>query len=331
MKLKLVLAFLALWSMACNQPKEYVRVSGPTQGTMYNITYFDPQGRQLRDAIDSVLQHFDNSLSTYNPNSLISAINRGETRETDLFFRTVFAESDRVSRETGGAFDATVAPLVNAWGFGFKNKENITSGLIDSLLQHVGYWKARIADDKLLLDDSLLMFDFNAIAQGYSVDVVADYLRSLGIENYLVEIGGEIAAKGVNPKGELWSVGIDKPTDNAMPGADLQAVLSFTDKALATSGNYRKFYVRDGVKYAHTIDPKTGYPVQHSLLSATVIAPKGMTADAFATAFMVIGADSAKLLLAKEPELDAYFILGGKDGEMEVWMTDGMKSMLRKE
>jgi thiamine biosynthesis lipoprotein len=329
--LTFLMSLLLLLAACSHKNLEYIQITGEAQGTYYHITYQAEQGTNLKPQVDSLLQAFDNSLSTYQPQSLISRINRNETDSTDMLFRTVWQKSVEIADASEGAFDPTVAPLVNAWGFGFKNKEKITTALIDSLKSHVGYHKIQIDANNLVhKTDSLTMFDFNAIAQGYSVDVLAHFFASKGLQNYLIEVGGEIFAKGINSEQKPWTVGIDQPRDNALPGDELQAIVSISNLGLATSGNYRKFYVVDSVKYAHTIDPKSGYPVQHSLLSATVLAPDCMTADGYATAFMVVGIEKSKLILAAHPELQAYLIYAGPKGEYKVWTTKSIEDKIRK-
>lgn len=225
----------------------------------------------------------------------------------------------------------TVAPLVNAWGFGFKNKLDPDSIPVDSLLELVGYKKVHLIDGKLLKDDPRIMFDASAIAKGYGVDVVADFLESKGVENYMVEIGGEIRAKGKNNKGKIWRVGIDKPIDDPSSlSREIQDVIELGKGAMATSGNYRQFYIKDGKKYAHTIDPRLGYPVQHSLLSASVIAPDCMTADAYATAFMVLGLEKSIEIVEKDTLMEAYFIYSDNDGNLKTFTTAKLKEMIQK-
>ena len=319
--------------MSCNQkPKtNYISFGGFTQGTTYNITYESNNSINYKDQVEYLLAEFDTSLSTYNQHSAISKINNNESNLTDEYIRAVFAKANEVFKNTKGSFDITVAPLVNAWGFGFKNKEDITNAKIDSLLEFVGFQNVCIKDSVIIKNDPRMMIDVNAIAQGYSVDVVADFLEEHGITNYLVEIGGEIKTKGVNKKGKVWKIGIDKPFDNNMvPGENLQAIVYLSNKSLATSGNYRKFYEHDGIKYSHTIDPKTGYPVTHSLLSATVIANDCMTADAYATAFMVMGLEKAFDLATKLPDLEAYFIFNSENGEFQIKVTPIMQELIEE-
>ena len=221
--------------------------------------------------------------------------------------------------------------MVNAWGFGFKNKEEMTKSKVDSVLQFVGCDKIKYNDSIIIKNDSRTMLYMNGIAQGYSVDVVAEFLEKKGITNYLVEIGGEVKTKGFNKQGKEWKIGIDKPFDNNnLPGENLQAIIKLSNKSLATSGNYRKFYEKDGIKYSHTIDPKTGYSVNHSLLSATVIADDCITADALATAFMVMGLDKAFELVAKLPNIEAYFVYSDENGDYQVKMTPSMKESIKE-
>ena len=236
-----------------------------------------------------------------------------------------------ISRETKGAFDITVAPLANAWGFGFKKGTFPDSLMIDSLLQITSYDKVKLVDGKVIKDDPRMMLSCSAVAKGYSVDVIAHFLDSKGIKNYIVDIGGEVVVKGKNAQGGLWRIGINKPIDDSLSRQkDLQTILEITNAGLATSGNYRNYYYKDGKKYAHTIDPRTGYPVQHSILSSTVIAKDCMTADALATAFMVMGLEEAEKFCKADPNIDAYFIYSGKDGKFETYFTEGMKKYIKE-
>ncbi len=311
----------------------WIKLGGSTQGTSYNITYQTPDSANYQEDLERVLAGFDRSLSTYLDSSLISRFNRGEEGlSPDAYFRECFQAAGEVYRSTGGAFDITVAPIVNAWGFGFTEGAEIDSALIDSLLDYVGMDRVRIEQGTIRKDRDGIMLDMNAIAQGYAVDVLAEFLDSLGILNYLVEIGGEVRCRGHNPRGIAWRVGIDKPIDGMqVAGIEMQAVVGISDRSLATSGNYRRFYVKDGMKYSHTIDPKTGYPVQHGLLSATVLADDCMKADAYATAFMVMGFEQSREFLQKQSLLEAYLIYNDEKGEYRVWYTDGMKKYIRRE
>ena len=299
----------------------YQQHKGMVFGTFYTITY--QCDSNLHGSIRQVLQQVDNSLSTFNKASIVSAINRNERPALDDMFVQVYHTAMQVSAETDGDFDITVAPLVNVWGFGFKNDTTPTPAVIDSLRQYIGYRTLRIeqADGKKYLkkEHAETMLDFSAVAKGYGCDAVADLLRQRGVKNFMVEIGGEIVAEGTNSKQKPWKIGVSKPIDdtlNTQQGID--TVLNITNKAMATSGNYRNFYYKDGKKYAHTIDPKTGCPVQHSLLSATVLAPTCAMADAYATAFMVMGMEKAKKVLDRHPELQVYFIYAEGD-KMHTW------------
>ena len=299
---------------------EVMKNEGAVFGTFYHLTYRSKANQQAN--IDSVLAEVDASLSPFNPQSVITAINENRSMQTDARFRHVFTLARQVYEATKGAFDITVAPLVNAWGFGFKEGRNPTDAEIDSLRQFVGFDKVLLQGDTILKADPRLMLDCSAIAKGYGVDAVADYLTSQGINDFMVEIGGEIRVGGINPKGELWHVGVIRPVDDPLSdNNDIQQVLEVNNTAIATSGNYRNFYEQDGQKIAHTIDPRTGHPVQRSILSATVLAPDCATADAYATAFMVVGLDEAKQILAKHPELQAYFICKEADEKTFTWHT----------
>lgn len=296
---------MAVLLVSCG-PSGYQRDEGFVFGTVYSIVYQSDDN--LQADIESELQKVDAEFSMFNPQSTVSRINQGDSSvERSEMFMEVSRLSEQVNKETKGAFDVTVAPLVNAWGFGFKHEHLPSDEQVDSLLK---------------IRNQL---DFSAIAKGYGCDVVARLLQSRGITNYMVEIGGEVVVSGTNPQGTGWNIGVTKPTDDSLTmNGELQTVLHITDKAMATSGNYRNFYYQDGRKYAHTIDPRTGYPVQHSLLSATVLANDCAVADAYATSFMVLGVEEAQKVLKKHPELQAYLIYTDEKGLMKVWASPGM-------
>lgn len=305
----------------------YQKDTGFIFGTVYNITY--QYDKSLKADIEAELKKVDGSLSPFNKHSIITKINRNEDVTVDKMFADVFNLARQISTETDGAFDITVAPLVNAWGFGFKNDTQPTRHAIDSLKQLTGYMKVSLDGMKVSKKDPRMMLDCSAIAKGYACDVVAEYLRRRGIENFMVEIGGEIVTQGINEKRLPWKIGVTKPVDDSLnTNQELQTVLNVTNKAMATSGNYRNFYYKNGKKYAHTIDPVTGYPVQHNILSATVIADNCATADAYATAFMVMGLDKAKDVLGRHPELMAYFIYSDKNGNNAVWFSPTMRDKI---
>jgi len=305
----------------------YQNNKGMVFGTTYNITY--QSDKNLNDEICRELQKVDNSLSPFNAQSIITAVNQNEAKPLNDMFKEVFNRAMAISDDTDGAFDITVAPLVNAWGFGFKNGVMPDSRQVDSLLQLVGYEKVALKSGRVVKQDPRIMLDCSAIAKGYGSDVVARFLRGRDIKNFMVEIGGEIVTSGVNPKRVPWKIGVTKPTDDTLSvSSELQTVLNVTDKAMATSGNYRNYYYKGGKKYAHTINPKTGYPVQHSLLSATVLARDCATADAYATSFMVMGLDAAKRVLERHPEMMAYLIYSDDQGRNAVWYSPSLKDKI---
>ena len=300
------------------------RNEGMVFGTIYHITY--ECEKDLQAGIDKTLQDVDFSLSPFNPKSTITAINNNTSKKADERFTEVFLLAKQISTATNGAFDITVAPLVNAWGFGFKNAENIDSVKIDSILQFVGFEKVTLKNGEVEKADERLMLDCSAIAKGYGVDAVGKYLEAEGVRNYMVEIGGEVRVRGNNPQGALWHIGITKPVDDSLSvNGELQQIVKVSDIAMATSGNYRNFYEKDGMKYAHTIDPRTGRPVQHNILSSTVFANDCATADAYATSFMVLGLQQAQKVLKEHPELKVYFIYNDEKGVLQTWHSEGLE------
>ncbi len=323
----LILAFTGSLLLSCGQSAKYFSHQGRTEGTYYKITYESPKGIDYEQEIIKLLYEFNASLSTYIPNSLISRINQNDNSAiVDRYFRTVFNKSAEVNKASDGVFDITIAPIVNLWGFGFTSDiPEIAPQKIDSLLQFVGMDKIRISGDKVVKDSPGVMLDMNAIAKGYSVDVVADFLKEKGCRSYLVDIGGEIASRGVNASGNVWRIGIERPADNAQYGDSFQAIIQLDNRALATSGNYRRFFEVNGVKYAHSFDVKTGYPVKHNLLSATILADDCMTADAWATVCMVSGLSKSIEILQQHPEFDAFLIYSDEQGNYQTFITDGLK------
>ncbi len=326
--------FLLLLFNSCAFQKqiEPVKLSGQAQGTYYSISYFDAGNRDFQIEIDSILTAFDHSVSLWVPNSVLSRVNRNDSSvKIDLYFKLNFKLAKQVSEATNGAFDFTVAPLVKAWGFGFDESKRVDSSIIDSLLPLVDYRNVSIKNGQVIKLDHRITFDFNAIAQGFSVDVIGAWLENKGIENYLVDIGGEVKAKGNKPDGSLWKVGIEKPTQNKDDARDLKAVVELNNNSIATSGNYRKFYEENGIRYSHTIDPHTGYPVQHSLLSVSVLTDNTGLADAYATAFMVWGFEKSKEFAESTPELEAFFIYSDKTGDYQTYATKGFQEVITKE
>lgn len=307
---------------------KYQTSQGEIFGTTYHVRYNSTQN--LDKEIEQELFRVDTIFSLFKENSLLSRFNRGEDKgKGNTLFAEVIKLSLEISNETEGAFDITVAPLVNAWGFGFKNKQPLSNKQVDSLQKLVGYQHLSFNGKELTKDIPNLQIDCGAIAKGYAVDRIAKLLSDKGCQNYMVEIGGEVVVKGNNDKGEKWKIGINKPTQHTLPTEeDLQTLLSLTNCGIATSGNYRNFYIKDGKKYAHSIDPKTGYPVQHSLLSATVITQSCAKSDALATAFMVMGLDKAKAFVETHKDIQVYFIYADEKGNYQVWMSDGMKPLI---
>lgn len=308
---------------------EKIQFTGQAQGTYYAITYFDQAKRNFQPSVDSLLKSFDQVASLWVDTSMINRVNNNEDVVLNDDFLTLFRMSQEVSEATNGCFDITVGPLVKAWGFGPGNQSAIGPETVDSLLPLVGFRNVMVRNNRLIKSDPGIKIDFNAIAQGYSVDLVSQFLESKGIGNHLVDIGGEICAHGAKPGGKPWVVGIEKPSEDQSSVRELEAELPVTDRAVATSGNYRKYYEKDGVRYSHTIDPHTGYPVRHTLLGVTVVADRCAYADAYATAFIVMGLDSVLKFLERDTSgLEAYFICSAPEGSFETVMTQGLKESL---
>jgi len=318
-----VLICLAGTFVSCEQT-EYRVHEGQTQGTFYEIKYKVTKGICYEDEIIRILKDFNASLSAYIPTSVISRVNQSDpTVVVDDLFRTVFNKSVEIHDASGGIFDITIAPIVNFWGFGFTDsKPEVNHEIIDSLMQYVGMHKIRITGDRVEKDLPGVMLDVNAIAKGFAVDVVADFLKSKGVKNLMVNIGGECVAHGKNPDGNHWRLGVLKPTDKNVDA--LQAVVTLNNRAMATSANTQRFVIIDGVRFSHTIDVKTGFPATHNLLSATVVADDCMTADAWATVFMAAGLEKSKQFLQKHTELEALLIYSDENGIFQTFVTNGM-------
>jgi len=333
MRIFLVCAAIVLSLFSCTPPAEYAAIDGMTQGTTYHIVVEKSTGldvMKLRQEIETLFSEVDNSLSIYNDTSVISRINSNRSDSTDSLFREVFRHSSRVSEQSGGLFDITIGPLVKSWGFGPDAIRRFDESMLDSLLALVGMEKLKLEGERIVKADPDMFIDVNAIAQGYTVDLVIDLLERQGIRECLAEVGGEVRTAG-DKRGAGWHVGIDKPADgNFLPGDDMTATVRLDNRALATSGNYRKFYVEDGIKYSHTIDPRTGYPVRHTLLSATVIAPTAAEADAWATVCMVAGREEAVAIIERYDFLEGYLIFSGENGEMNSWISDGLIRLIKE-
>ncbi len=323
-----VLIAVAFFFMFHKGEKVVYQNTGNVFGTYYKITY--ESEKDLHEAILAKFKEFDASLSVFNKQSIISRINRNEIVTTDAYFEDMMQVAQRVSEQSNGAFDITVAPLVNAWGFGFKNKENVSKDSLMAMLQFIGYETIRLDNHTLIKTYPETQLDASAIAKGQACDIIADLLTENGCENFLVDIGGECVAKGVNQQGQSWRIGIVTPEDDpAGMNTEHAAIVTATDCAMATSGNYRQFYEDEkGIRRSHTIDPRSGYPVQHSLLSATVIAPTCMEADALATACMVLGEYALDMIEPLE-DIECYLIYASEN-DYYIKMSSGMEKYILK-
>lgn len=327
-KIYLVASLWILIFTACTKQKQYFEESGSVFHTIYHIKY---EGSELlTEKIDAELQKFNLSLNPFNPNSIISKVNQNEPIEADDWFIEVFNKAKEVSDHSEGVFDITCAPLVNLWGFGFSKMDSVTPQMIDSIKQFVGYQKVRLDGRKVIKDDPRILLNCSAIAKGYASDVIARLLEREGVENYMVEIGGEVTMKGVNPNGKCWRIGINKPEDDSTGiKNDVGEVVELCKKGgVATSGNYRNYYIKDGKKYAHTIDPRTGYPSEQSILSATIVADDCITADAYATAFMAMGLEKAREAAKNIPGIEYYVIYTDENGKHQIEYSTGMLQYL---
>lgn len=332
MKLNLVFwAIIFLGINACKTtPAKYIYNGGMIHGTPYHVVYESPKGLDFQIEIDSKMGEYNLIFSTYEKESVISKINRNENTEPNPIFNLYFEKAMEISDFTSGAFDITCGPLVNAWGFGPEKKKTITQERIDSLLQLVGYKKVKLEDGIIVKENPNMKLNMNAIGDGCFCDLIGDFLFEKGCSNFMVEIGGEVVARGKNEKGKIWTIGINNPEDDSLNlNNEIVAKVMLENRALATSGNYRNFYFENGKKYAHTIDPVSGYPVQHSLLSATVVTDNCTFADGFATAFMVLGVEKGIELAKKTPMMDVYFIYADSLGNNQVFMSEGFKTLLR--
>lgn len=310
----------------CSSDPEYIQVGnqGPAQGSTYSISYLVPQGVDYREGIDSILSEMDHQMSLWLEESEITRLNGGDSIRISTDFARVITLSKLYSELTSGQFDITIAPVIKAWGFS-RGSYNENSN-VDSLLQFVGSEKITNPEvDSLYALPRGFQVDVNAIAQGYTVDVISQYLESNGVQNYMVEVGGEVRCKGENVNGRIWRIGIEKPAEDRIPG-QFQTIIALDSMSLATSGNYRKFWVdSSGQKVVHTINPETGRPVVSNVLSASIIASNATLADALATACMVAGSNAMQLV-AQFPDVEAYLITGNKIGEIEVQKTEGWSS-----
>lgn len=307
--------------VSCGKQPHKINYSGITQGSYFSIIYYDKEGRGFEYEIDSIFRDVDNAVSLWNENSIISKVNRNEDIVVNQIFKDNFEWARKASEFSDGAFDATIGPLVAAWGFHYKKELEMTPEMIDSIRQLVNYQNIAIVDDRVVKGNPNMTLDFNAVAQGYTTDLIGEFLESKEIYSYLVDVGGEIIARGTKPNGDLWTIGIEKPAENYDSERSVQIKINLKDKGIVTSGNYRKYIEKDGVRYSHSIDPKTGYPVEQNLLSATVIADNASWADCLATICMLVGKEKASTLLEGQG-VEAYFIFVEDGIVKSEWLHD---------
>lgn len=322
---------LLIFGTACNDKQSYYEENGTIFHTLYKIKYEAKQ--PLNEKIDSTLNAFNQSLNPFNPHSIIAKVNRNEPVVVDAWFTEVFNKAQEVSEQTEGVFDITAGPLINLWGFGFSKMDSITPAMIDSIRKIVGYQKVSLKDDQIHKQDSRTLLNCSAIAKGYACDVIAELLDDEGVSNYMVWIGGEVAIQGVNQNGDCWHIGIEKPKDDSTGITNIieEIITPCKKGGIATSGNYRNFYIKDGKKYAHTIDPRTGYPAEQNILSATVVANDCMTADAYATAFMAMGLEMSERVAKNLDDIDYYIIYTDSLGKHKSAYSKGMQQYLVSE
>lgn len=312
-------------------PSTEVVIKGEAQGTTYTIKYLaEEYEKGLKERFDSLLNAIDQSMSTYVPNSTISALNNGDTVQIDDMFKKVFELSYNINQQTEGAFDPTIGPLIKAWGFDYSNPQKMDTAIVQDLLANSGFEQFELKGNVLNRKSPKARINFNAVAQGYSVDLMANMLDNMQLNNYYVELGGELKTKGKNKFGDLWVIGIDRPVGKNLE-RNLVQRMSLDDAAMATSGNYRKFYEVDGQRYSHTLNPINGFPALNSLLSATVIAEDCGTADAYATAFMVMGKDASIEYLKQHSELKAYLISSTESGDFQTYVSLNLENYLLKD
>lgn len=327
MKRLAILLILAIGVASCRQQPKKIVLEGLAQGSYYAITYFDTQNRNFQHEIDSIFHAVDMSVNLWVENSIISKVNRNEEVTLDSIFIDNFRIAQEAARLSDGYFDPTISPIVAAWGFSYKNGDTLTPQLIDSLRTLVDYRKVRIENGHVIKDNPAITLDFNAIAQGYTSDLIASFLESQGVVNYLVDTGGEIMTKGGKPNGQPWIVGIEKPAENEKSEQVVQTRIAVRDKGVVTSGSTRKYVERDGKRYSHCINPKTGCPVEHHVLSVTVTADNSTWADALASICMVMGLEQSLPLIESMDGVEAYYIFINENGKLETFSTEGFVTL----
>ena len=327
-----------MFFFGCEKTSPQLELTGSTMGTYYRVLLIEPENGSLDSArlhsdIERTLKSLNASLSTWIPNSEISLFNKSTSTEpvtvSDGFYKNLQVAQE-ISEETNGIFDVTIMPLVNLWGFGWKGvpKEEVNQKVIDSVMTFVGYKKLHLLENnQIKKDHPKLQIDVASLAKGYGVDEVAKCVSGYGVDRFLVEIGGEMVTRGLNSKQQKWRAGVEKPDLNQPYAKSIQQILQITDKAFATSGNYRRFYELNGKKYAHTMNPKTGRPAQTSIASVTVIANDCMTADALATMLMAMDIDKGLTWVNSKKDIEALFILHEKEGFTEIY-SDGFKQYI---
>lgn len=316
--------------LSCTKQPQKIMLQGLAQGSYYAITYFDNENRNFQHEIDSIFHAVDLSVNLWVDSSIISKVNRNEDVMLDKIFIDNFNIAQEAARLSDGYFDPTISPIVAAWGFSYKSGDSLTPQMIDSLKTLVDYRKIRIEEGKICKDDPRITLDFNAVAQGYTSDMIAAFLEGKGIKNYLVDTGGEIMARGAKPNGQPWIVGIEKPAENWDSEQVVQVRIALRDKGLVTSGSSRKYVERNGKRYSHSIDPKTGAPVEHNVLSATVLADNSAWADALASICMVMGLKQSLPLIEGLDGVEAYYIFVNNENELETFATEGFEKLIVK-
>lgn len=308
MRISLVFLVLCFFMIGCDTVEKQ-HFMGSTQGSYYSIIYFDEQNRDLHHEFDSIFEEVESSLSLWDENSIIRRVNRNDsTVVLNKIFIDNFNYAMKAAELSDGYFDPTVGPLVSAWGFHYKEGILMTAEIVDSLKQLVGYRKVKLENDKIIKENPNMTLDFNAVAQGYTTDMIAYFLVSKGIENFLVDVGGEILAKGTKPKGEPWKVGIEKPAHDKDSDRIVQEIVEIKDKSIVTSGNYRKYVEKNGKRYSHSINPMTGFPAENNMLSATIICDNTAWADCLASVCMLVGVEKAMEILETQNDVKAFFI-----------------------
>ena len=326
---RVFILFIGLVILAsCGKHPKKMVLQGLAQGSYYAVTYYDEQGRNFQHEIDSIFHAVDISVNLWVDSSVISKVNRNEEVVLDQIFIDNFNIAQEAAKLSNGYFDPTISPIVAAWGFSYKVGDSITPQLIDSLKPLVDYRKVRIENGKIIKENPAMTLDFNAIAQGYTSDMIAAFLDNRGIKNYLVDTGGEIMAKGEKTNGKPWIVGIEKPAENMNSEQVVQTRIALRDKGLVTSGSTRKYVERNGKRYSHSINPKTGYPVEHNVLSVTVLAENSVWADALASICMVMGLEQSLPLIESLDSVEAYYIYANEQNELETFATEGFKTLL---